>query len=245
MQHAAAEDAPAALFCAFLYAQRQVFLQLFVQPVLYMAAGDKFAVLAEERAVVDAECHTHRRLVDSNRLECFGVLCIADSIADFKTVNTDHRTYIAVADYIGLHVSHAVESVQLFDLRLDHSAVFLGKGDHLAVFELTAVHASDSYSAYVGIIIQRSDQHLRRAGVLLRSRDILDDSIHEVGQVGGRFAPVCTHPSLFGRAVKRLEIQLVIRCVEVAHQVEHLFLHLVRPAVQFVHFVDHYNRFEP
>ena len=120
MQHAAAEHTPTALLSAFLYAQRQVLLQLFVETVLDVTAGHKLTVLTEERTVVDAESHTHRRLVDSNRLQWFRVLGIANRIADLKSVNTDERTDIAVLHHIRLHVSHAGECMQLFDLGLHH-----------------------------------------------------------------------------------------------------------------------------
>ena len=153
VQHAATEDTPAVLCRSALYAQRQVLLQLFVQSVLDMTAGHVLAVLSEERRVVDAECHTHRRLVDSNRLQCLGVLGVADRVADLKTVNTDHRADVAVLHDVRLHVPHALERVQLLDLRLHHRAIFLRQHYRLSVFELTAVYATDSYTAYITVII--------------------------------------------------------------------------------------------
>ena len=134
--------------------------------------------------------------------------------------------------------------MQFFNLGLDHRAVFLGKSDSLPVFELTAVYATDGDTSDVGVVVQRSDEHLRRTGVLFRCRDVLNDGIHQVGQIGCRLAPVGGHPSLLSRAVECLKIKLIVGCVEVTHQVEHLFLNLVRTAVEFVHFIDHYNRLE-
>ena len=241
MQHTATIDAPGRFFRAFLHAQRQVLLQLFVEAILDMTACDVLAVLSEERTVVDAEGHTHRRLVDSNRLECLGVLCVADGVANLKTVDTDHRADIAILHHVGLHMTHTGEGMQLFDLGLHHRAVFLRQRHHLSVLELTAVYTTDGDSADVAVIVQRSHEHLRRTRVLFRRGDVLDDSVHEVGEVGGRLAPVGTHPALFGRSVQRLKIQLVVRRIEVAHQVEYLFLYLVRTAVEFIYFVDHHD----
>ena len=226
MQYATSIDAPRGLFRTFLDTQGKIFLQLFIETILDMSAGDELTVLSEERTVVDTESHGHRRFVNSNRFECLGVLGIANSVADLKTVNTDHRAYIAVLDDIGLHMPHTGEGMQLFDLGLDHRAIFLGERDGLTVFELTAVYTTDSDTTYVGVVIERSDQHLRCTRVLLRRRDILDDSVHEVGEVGGRFAPIGGHPTLLGRTVEGLKIELIIGRVEVTHQVEDFFLHL-------------------
>ncbi len=47
--------------------QGDVALQLFVQPIANLAARDVVAVLADERAVVDAEGHRQRRRLDLQR----------------------------------------------------------------------------------------------------------------------------------------------------------------------------------
>ena len=203
-----------------------------------------FAVLSEERAVVDAEGHGHRRFVDSDWLERFGILCVTDGIAYLKALDTDHRADVAVLDDIGLHVSHTGESVQLFDFGLDHRTIFLGQCHGLSVFELSAVYAADSNTAHITVVVETGDQHLRRARILFRRRDVLDDSVHQVREVSRRLAPVGRNPALLGTTVQRLEIKLVVRGIEVAHQVEYLFLHLVRTAVQLVYFVDNYDGFE-
>ena len=41
-----------------------------------------------------------------------------------------------------------------------------------------------------------------------------------------------------------MEIQLVVRRVEVAHQVKHLFLHLIRTTVEFIYLVDDHDGFQ-
>ena len=67
-----------------LHAQGKVLLQLFEQAVAQVAAGDKLALLAEERRVVDGEEHAHRRLVDLDGRQRLGVLVVADGVADLE-----------------------------------------------------------------------------------------------------------------------------------------------------------------
>ena len=163
-----------------------------------MPARDVLTVLSEERAVVDAEGHAHRRFVNGNWFERLRVFRIADCVAYLKTVDTDHGAYVTVFHYIGFHMTHAGEGVQFFDLGFDHRAIFLCQRDHLSVFEFAAVNATDGDTAYVRIVIKRCNQHLRCTGVIFRRRDILDDGVHQVRQIGSRFAPVGTHPTLLG-----------------------------------------------
>ena len=139
---------------------------------------------------------------------------------------------------------HALEGVQLLDLRAHFRAVLLGQGDRHAVLEYATVHAAYGYTAYVGVVVQRCDEHLRRALQHLRLGYVLDDGVHQGGDIVGRLLPVGTHPAVLGRAVDGLEVQLLLTGVEVAHQVEHGLLHLIRTAVELVHLVDHHDRLE-
>ena len=66
VQHAAAEDVERIGRRAGRHAQREVLLQFAVQPLLDMARGDVFSVLAEEGRVVDREEHRHRGFVDGD-----------------------------------------------------------------------------------------------------------------------------------------------------------------------------------
>ena len=141
-------------------------------------------------------------------------------------------------------MSHALEGVELLDLRADLRAVFFGEGHSHAVFQHTAMHATNGYTSYVRIVVQRGDQHLRRTFQHFRLGYILDDGVHQRCDVLGRLFPIEAHPAVLCRTIDGLEVQLIFRGVEVAHQVKHRLLHFVRTAVEFIHFVDHYDRFE-
>ncbi len=134
--------------------------------------------------------------------------------------------------------------MEFLDFGTDHLAVFLGERDVHAVAQGAAVDAPDSDTADVGVVVEAGDEHLRGALQFFGGGDVLDDGVHEGGQVGGRLAPVGGHPAVLCRTVDSLEIQLVVGSIEVEHQVEHLLLYLVRTAVEFVHLVDNHDGFE-
>ena len=244
VQHTAPEHMPRVLVRTALHAQREVLLQLFVQSLLNVAARYELALLTEERRVVDGEYHRHRRLIYRNRLQRLRLLVVAYRVAYLEAVNTYQRAYIAALHHIRLHMSHALEGVQLLYLRLHHRPVFLRKAHIHAISQYTSVHAPHRDTTHIGIVVQRGNQHLRRAFQLLRSGDVLDYRVHQRRQVGRRLAPIRTHPTVLRRAVNRLKIKLFLCRVQVHHQVEHLFLHLVGAAVQFVHLVNHHNRLQ-
>ena len=130
------------------------------------------------------------------------------------------------------------------DFGLHHGAVTFGQGDVHAFFQGTSVHTAYGDTSRVGRIVERGNQHLRRTFQLLRSRDVFHDGIQQRGDGTRRCLPVFTHPVVLGRTVEHGEVQLVFCGVEAEHQVEHHFVHFFRTAVRFVHFVDHYNRFQ-
>ena len=79
---------------------------------------------------------------------------------------------------------------------------------------------------------------------MLRSRDVFHDGIQQRSDGTGRSFPVFTHPVVLGRAIQYREIQLIFRCIEAEHQVEHHFIDFFRTAVRLINLVDYYNRFQ-
>ena len=119
-----------------------------------VARRNKLALLAEERRIVDGEEHAHRRLVDGDRRQRFGVLEVTDGIADFKSLDTHQCTDVA-RRYLGhLHATHTLECMQLLDFGLDDAAVALGQRHVHALAQRTTVHAAHGDTAGIGRIVQ-------------------------------------------------------------------------------------------
>ena len=87
-----------------------------------MARGDIFALFAEERRVVDSEEHTHSRLIDLNGRQRFGVLGVADGIADFEShilvEVKQHSAYLARFDRsLDALLAESFEGIEFLDFR--------------------------------------------------------------------------------------------------------------------------------
>ena len=206
-----------------------------------MARGDELAFLAEERRVVDGEEHRHGWLVNGNRGQRFGILYVADGVANLKLLQTDDGADVAAVHLIDATVSHAVEGVQLLDLGLLRRTVAMAECDLHAVLQYATVHAAHGNTARIARIVERGDKHLRRAFQLLWSGNHLQNLVQQIGDVARRYVIVGTHPAVLGRAIDYGEVKLVFSGIEREHQVEHHLVDLLWPAVGLVHLVHHHN----
>ncbi len=134
--------------------------------------------------------------------------------------------------------------MQLLDALLDDGSVLLAEGDGHTFAELAAVHASDGYSSHIAREVERCDEHLSRALYGGGRGYVFYYGVEHRGDVVGGILPVVAHPSLLGRSVDGREVELFLGGVEVAHQIEHHFLHLVGTAVGLVDLVDHHHRLQ-
>ena len=146
---------------------------------------------------------------------------------------------------VSLLVPHTLECMQLLNLRLLRRAVTMADSNIHTILERTAVYTSHGYAARVGAIVQGSDEKLGRTLQLLGSRNNLYYLVKQIVNIIRRALPVLCHPSVLGRTVDNGEIELFFRSVEVAHQVEHHFIHLLGTAVRLIHLVNYHDRFEP
>ena len=244
MQHTATEYRPGRVIHTRFYAQSQVLLQLFHQPVMDMTTCHILTVLAEERTIVNREHHRHRRFVNSNRSQRFRILYITYCVANLEAFYSDKCADIATRNSIGLHMTHTFKRVQFFYLRTHFRSVFLCQTNGLPVAQCSTMHTTDGYSSYIRIIVQRRNQHLRRSFQHFRLRDIFNDCIHQRRQIRRRLAIIGTHPTILGRTEDSLEVQLIVVSIQVHHQIKHGFLYLVRTTIELIHFVNHHNRLQ-
>ena len=70
---------------------------------------------------------------------------------------------------------------------------------------------------------------------------MLYNLVEQVEDVAGRCFPILAHPVVFSRPVYHGEIELFFCRVQIAHEVEHHFVHLFGTAVRFIHFVDDHD----
>ena len=255
MQYAAAVDEERVGRAGLFDAHGQVFFEFVVEALANVAAGDIFAFLAEERRVVDGEKHRHCGLVDLDGRQGFGIVVVADGVADFEhhvlVEVEEHGTDFAGFDNVlGSFFAQAFEGVELLDFGMDNLGFFVfvsvfvvkvrpfGECYSLSGLECSAIETTDGYASEVGAVVERREHHLGVAFRNFRCGYVLDDEVHQIADVFGGGVPVGTHPSLFGAAVCCREVELVVVGTEVEHEVEDSLLSGLGVAVGFVDFVD-------
>ena len=238
MQDAAAVNHEGIGIQARLDTEGEILLKLLLQAFLDVAGGHELAVLAEERRVVDHEEHGHRGLVHGDRRERFRILDVGDGVADLEPVNAHQGADVAALDLVYIGLAQALEHHDLLDLGLLDDVVALAEGHRHAGLQAAAGDATHGDTTHVRGVFQGGDEQLRGAFHNGGSGDFLQDGVQKGGDVVGGLTPILGHPALLRGAVHGLEIQLVLGGAQVEHQLEHLFLHLVGPAVGLVHLVD-------
>ncbi len=137
--------------------------------------------------------------------------------------------------------THALEGVYLLNLRLLERTVAVSDGALHALRDSATVHAAHGDAAGVVGVVERRDEHLRRTFKLFGLGDNLHNLVEQVVDVVRGRIVVLAHPAVLGRTVNHGEIKLLLRGVEVAHEVEHHFVHLFGAAVGLVHLVHHHD----
>ena len=204
-----------------------------------MPGSHKLAILAEEGGIVDGKEHTHRRLVHGDGLQGLRILEICNGVANLEAFDADYCTYIAAIHFIHIGLAQALEHHQLLDfLLLDH-IIALAQTHLRAGLEGPAGNLAHGYPAHIGGEFQRRNEKLGRALDHLRSRYDFEYSIEQRSDVSAGLFPVQRHPALLCRAINGSEIELVVRGVEIAHQIENFFLNLVGTAVGLIDLVDY------
>ena len=170
------------------------------------------------------------------------MLAVRDRVADLEAVDADNGADVTALHAVHIGLSQPVKHHELLDLVLLYHVVPLAEADLLTGPELTTGKFADGDTSDVRRILKGGHLKLRRTLNHLRGRDFRKNGIQERGDVRSRFPPVFRHPALLGAAEDSLEVKLIVGGVQGTHQVEHLFLNLVRTAVRLVHLVHDHDR---
>src|SRR5207253_2917854 len=111
------EAATADLECAFVFRffdlQRDVRFELLHQPLAKIAAGDVFALFADEGRRVDAEHHGQRGRLNLFGLERLRVVGVADRVGNVDALQPDQRDDVARGGVFSVLAPETVEYLQL------------------------------------------------------------------------------------------------------------------------------------
>ena len=201
--------------------------QLLFEALADLAAGDVFAFAAGKGAVVDAEGHVQRGLVDADGLEGFRASRRRRGVADIDRLKADDGADVAGGDGVDLLAAEAFERVELDDA-LARGAVVAEDHDGLALVDGAGEDLADADTADVVGLVEGGDEHLeRRLRANGRRRDVLDDGVEDGGEIDGRAIEVLGGPALLGGGENDGEIESLVVGAELDQQVEDLVYDLV------------------
>ena len=232
----------------FFDAERDIGIQLAEQTVTQMAGGDVLALLTGERAVVDHEVHRDGRLgnlLEGNRLRGLGARNRVADVQVGDAGNRDNRAELCL-----LHLD-AVQTFVLVELADLHAAqlirlVVVHNRNFLVHTNRTAVHLAHADAAHILVVVDCADQNLgRRFRIALRRRNVVDDGLKQRLHIRIVAVHRGSCPAAARRRKDERALELLIRCVEIHEELQHLVHDLVRTrlrAVTLVHTDDDIER---
>ena len=246
LQLAAAGDVEGILVVALGDLQRDVALRLAQQAVADDAALHLVALLAGERAVIDAERHGKRRRVDRLRRDRLVDGRVGERVGDGRFLKPGERDDVAGLAAVDRAALQAAEGEHLGDAKILHGLAVARKRLHrLAGLHRAGADAAGQEPPEEGIGFQRRRQHAERAGLDHRRRDMREHHVEEGRDRLLRAVRRERHPALLGGAVEDRKIELRLARVERGEEVEDGVQHEVRLGVGAVDLVDDDDRLQP
>ena len=248
MQFAPAHDFEHAFFTGFVDTQRHVVLQLFLQAVPQLAAGNELAFTASQRAGVDAEVHGQRRLVNLEHGQRRRVQRIGHGDANADVGDAVDQHDFAGASFGGLHPLQALEGQHLVDAALEGFAVRPFHHHHVHHRANGAgIDAADPNAANEGGEVDRRDLQLQGCSrIAFVRRHVAQNGVKQGRHVGAplfaRLALVHRRPAIDAGSVDHREIQLFVGRAQLVEQIKRGVNHVLRTRTRLVDLVDHQDR---
>ena len=242
VQLAAAADAEGIRRVGLLHAQGDVGFQLAHQARAQVAGGDVGALAAGERAVIDGEGHHDGRLGDLDEGQRLHRVRRADGVADHDVLDAGDRHDLTHGRLLNRHALEAVEGEQAAQAEAFAQLRILVVAAGLHGIELhgAAGDAADADAAHELVVVDRGDEHLRRAlRIALRGRNVLENRVKQRAQIDARDRGVERRRAGAGAGIDDGGVQLALVRVQIDHQVDGLGDDLVAARVRTVHLVDH------
>ena len=186
VQFAPAHHFKNAVFRGFADAQSDVAAQFALQTVPDLTASDVLAFTARQRAVVDAEVHGQRRLVDLQHRQRHGGDGVGNGHTDADVANAIDQHDFTRTGFLGLHPIQALKCQYLVDPALDGFAIGAFHNDHVHHgADRALADATDADTADEGGKVKRGNLQLqRRIWVTLLVRHMLKNGVEQRRHVG-------------------------------------------------------------
>ena len=245
VQQAAARDVEFVARVAHGHLQRHVLLELLLQAIPDLAAGDVLPLAAAERTVVDAEDHVQRGFVDLHALHRQRLVMQADRVADLDVGDALDRAEVTGFHELGGLAAQALEALDARDAAALDAAILLGRDDRQAGLDRALVDAADRDAAHVVVVVEVRHQELQRLGRIAgRGRHAVVDRLEEIGHPALAVVAVEGGPAIAAAGEEHREVERQVIGAQLDQQVEDLVHDRVGAALGAVALVDDHDRLQ-
>ena len=225
------------------HAKGDVLAQLALEALFDVARRDVLAFGAGERRIVHHPEHRDGGLVDGDGLEALRRVGGGEGLTDLDVREAGDGDDLSRRRLFDFLAQQSFEHRELRDAALLVRAVAENQ-DHVgALTDLSSLHTADAEAADVVVVVDGADEKLQGPfRVADRRRDALQNGVEQRTAVVVRVFERDADVAGAARRVEDREVDLLVRCTELDHEVEHFVDHFTGPCVGAIDLVDHDDR---
>src|SRR3989344_5469303 len=224
-----------------------VYLELLFQTRAYLPAGDKLALAAGERRVVDQKIEADGRLINRDGRERLGVLLRANCFADVDVRQAGHQYDVAGGRILHLHAvktfkrkhfKHALRARWRVEVLYKHIR---------SRFKDAVINSHHREPAQKVVISEVKRLRAQRLGALLhrrRGRHMLEYRVQQRGEVSRLIGELFLGYPLPADRVDHGEVALLVVGAELQKELKHALLCHSRVGGGFIDFIYHDDRLQ-
>ena len=228
-----------------LYLDGDIGTGLADEALLDLAGGDKFPLLADERAVVDADLHRDRRRIDVHEGEWLAGVVIGDRLPDVDFLEAADADDVTGTCFLKFDFLKALVAEDRGHRLLLLGAVLVDDNNLLTHLDLAADDATEGDTTQVVAVVEIGNEHLEVIHVgLFRGGDVLRDRLVEGLHRGALLVDLVLGKAGLGARVDDGEIELLVRGMKLQEELKDHVEDLVGISVVAVDLVDNNDRLE-
>ena len=214
------------------------------QTVANHAARHILTIAATQRTIVDTELHLHRRRLNLDKRQRLALRVSRQRLADIHILEPGKADNVARLAHRRIRCLQTAVLKKFCHLRLHPAAILAEQVQRIPLLHAAARDAAHRHATHIIIPIDIGNQHLERLirVSILRGGNVLHNLVQQRRAIHrGLTLRVVHEITIAGRAIHKRCLKLLLRCIQIQQQLQHLVMHLHGVGMRAVNLIDDHD----